>query len=117
MDYLASSSLNVRVVDASSPGENEEGQEAQQDEDRAMAWKQRRPYALRTVCKSINIGALISPLTATFTGILYMLVSYLCYKTTLNCQFHQKTQLQQKFSGSELSLTLFFLLLHIFGTL
>ena len=90
LDYLASSSLHVRVVDASSPGENEEGQEAQQDEDRAMAWKRLRPSALRTVCKSIYIGALISPLTATFIGTLYMLVSYLCYKTTLNCQFHQK---------------------------
>ena len=68
LDYLASSSLHVRVVDASSPGENEEGQEAQQDEDRAMAWKRLRPSALRTVCKSIYIGALISPLTATFIG-------------------------------------------------
>ena len=64
-DYLASRSLNVEVIDACSPEENEETQEDQQDEDKAMAWKRLRPSALRTVCKSMYIAALISLLTAT----------------------------------------------------
>ena len=84
LDYLAS---NVRVVNASSPEENKEKQKDQQNEDRAMAWKQLRPSALRTVCSSMYIGALISLLTATFIGTVYVLVSYLCYNTILICQF------------------------------
>ena len=87
LDYLASSRLNVRVVNASSPDENEETQEDQQSEDRAMEWKRLRPSALRTVCSSMYIGALISLLTATLIGTVYVLVSYLCYNTTLICRF------------------------------
>ena len=90
LDYLASSSLNVRVIDACSPEENEKTQEDQQDEDRAMAWKRLRPSALRTVCKSMYIGASISLLTATIIGSVYMLTSYVSYKTELNCQFRPK---------------------------
>ena len=87
--YLAASSLNVRVINACSPDENDEIQDGQ-DEDRAMAWKRLRPSALRTVCKSMYIGALISLLTATIIGSLFMLFTYLCYKTVLNCLFHSK---------------------------
>ncbi len=83
---LSSSRLNVRVIDACSPEENDETQEDQQDEDRAMAWKRLRPSALRTVCKSMYIGALISLLAATAIGLVYMIFSYLSYKTKLNCQ-------------------------------
>ncbi|KAL9956453.1 hypothetical protein ACROYT_G037931 [Oculina patagonica] len=90
LDYLASSSLDVRVIDACSPEENEETQDDQQDEDRAMAWKRLRPSALRTVCKSMYIGALISLLTATIIGSVYMLITYLSYKTNLICQFQPK---------------------------
>ena len=97
LDYLASSSLNVRVIDACSTEEADETQD-QQDEDGPMAWKRLRPSALRTVCKSIYIGALISLLTATIIGSVYVLISYLSYKTKLNCQFHPKktitTQIQ-----------------------
>ena len=89
-DYLPSSSLNVKVIDACSPEENEETREGQDDEDRAMAWKQLRPSALRTVCKSMCIGAFISLLTAVIIGSVYMLISYLSYKTVLNCQFYTK---------------------------
>ena len=85
LDYLASSSLNVKVIDACSPEENEETQEDQQDEDKAMAWKRLRPSALRTVCKSMYIGALISLLTATIIGSGYMLTAYLSYKTFKAC--------------------------------
>ncbi|KAL9956404.1 hypothetical protein ACROYT_G037878 [Oculina patagonica] len=63
-DYLASSRLNVRVIDACSPEENEGTQGDQQNEERAMAWKRLRPSALRTVCKSMYIGALICFLSA-----------------------------------------------------
>ncbi|KAL9953325.1 hypothetical protein ACROYT_G040725 [Oculina patagonica] len=89
-NYLASNSLDIRVIDACSPEENEETQVDQQDEDRSMAWKQIRPSALRTVCKAMYTGALISLLTATIIGSLYMLISYLCYKTVNNCEFHPK---------------------------
>ncbi|KAL9956351.1 hypothetical protein ACROYT_G037816 [Oculina patagonica] len=90
LNYPVANSLNVRVIDACSPDENEETQEDQQHEDRAMAWKRLRPSALRTVCKSMYIGAFISLLTATIIGSVYMLISYLCYKTINNCQFHPK---------------------------
>ena len=88
LDYLASSSLDIRVINACSPEENEETQEGREDEDKAMAWKRLRPSALHTVCKSMFIGSLISLLTATLLGTLYMLISYLCYKTIQNCKFH-----------------------------
>ena len=55
-----------------------------------MAWKRLRPSALRTVCKSMYIGALISLLTATIIGSVYMLISYLCNKTANNCELHPK---------------------------
>ncbi|XP_078347212.1 uncharacterized protein LOC144632435 [Oculina patagonica] len=90
LDYLASSSLDIKVIDACSPEEKEETQEEQQNEDRAMAWKRLRPSALRTVCKSMYIGALISLLTATIIGSVYMTITYLSYKTKLNCQFQPK---------------------------
>ena len=66
-------------------------QEDQQDElDRAMAWKRLRPSALRTVCQSMYIGALISLLTATIIGSVYTFILYLCYKTINNCEFNLK---------------------------
>ena len=84
LDYLASRTLDVRVVNACSPEENEG---TQQDENRAMAWKRLRPSRLRTVCKAMYIGSLISLLTATLLGTLYMLISYLCYKTIHSCEY------------------------------
>ena len=88
--YLASSSLDVKVIDACSTEVNIETQEDQPNEDRAMAWKRLRPSILRTGCKSMYIGALISLLTATIIGILYILISYLSYMTFLNCYYHPK---------------------------
>ena len=85
-DYLASSSLNVRITNACSP-DNEETTEDQQDEDRAMAWKPLRPSLLLSVFKSMYIGALISLLTAIFLGTVYVMISYLCYKTMHSCEF------------------------------
>ena len=90
LDYLGSSSHHVRVIDACAPEENEERQGDQQDEDKAMAWKQHRPSALCTVCKSMYIGALISLLAAILVGAVYMLAVYLSFKTVQNCQFHPR---------------------------
>ncbi|XP_020626503.1 uncharacterized protein LOC110063848 [Orbicella faveolata] len=89
-DYLATNHPDITVINACSTEENEETQEDQQDEDRAMAWKRLRPSALRTVCKSMYIGALISLLTAIIIGSVYLLISYLCNKTINNCEFHPK---------------------------
>ncbi|XP_078347920.1 uncharacterized protein LOC144633018 [Oculina patagonica] len=86
----ATSRNEIRVIDARSPEETDETQDDQQDEIRAMAWKRLRPSALRTVCKSMYIGALISLLTATIIGSVFMMISYVSYKTELNCQFHPK---------------------------
>ena len=88
LDYLTSSHLDVKVIDACSTEEKEETPEGLQDEDRAMAWKRLRPSALRTVCNSMYIGALISLLFAAIIGSEYLLISYISYKTALNCEFH-----------------------------
>ena len=90
LDYLAARRLDIRVINGCWTEENEETQEDQQDEDRAMAWKRLRPSAFRTVCKSMYIGALISLLTATIIGSVYLLISYISYKTELNCEYHPK---------------------------
>ena len=89
-DYLASRNLDVRVINACSPEENEGSHEEKLDEDRSMAWKRLRPSVLHTVFKSMYIGALISLVTATIIGIVYMLVSYVSYKFGLECQFHPR---------------------------
>ena len=52
-----------------------------------MAWKRLRPSALRTVSKSMCIGALISLLTATIIGIVFVMTIYLGYKTLFNCRY------------------------------
>ena len=90
LDFIRSSRINASLIDASLSEENEETEKDQQNEDRAMAWKRLRPSALRTVYKSMYIGALISLLTATITGSVYTLISYLYFKTASNCEFHQK---------------------------
>ncbi|KAL9956397.1 hypothetical protein ACROYT_G037870 [Oculina patagonica] len=94
-DYLASSRLNIRFLNACSPEENNEPQKDQQDEDRAMAWKRLRPSALRTFCKSMYTGALISLLTATIIGSVYMSIYYLSFKTISNCEFHPKESIPE----------------------
>ena len=85
-DYLASRGLNLRVINACSLEEDDETRE--DHEDRAMAWKRLRPTILRTVCKSMYIGALISLLTATLIGTLYMCIFSLSSKTEHDCEFY-----------------------------
>jgi len=85
VNYLPTNSPDVRVIDACSP-ESEEKQEDQQNEDKTMAWKRLRPSALQTVFKSMYIGAWISLLTACKIGTIYLLLSYVSYKTVSNCE-------------------------------
>ena len=80
----------MRCIDACAPEENEENLGGQQDEDQSMAWKQLRPSAFFTVGKAMYIGALISLITSTVVGFLFMSVIYLSYKTELSCQFHSR---------------------------
>ena len=88
-NYLLSvgnSRVRYRVIDASSP---EEDEDEQQDENDEMAWKRFRPSILHTVCKSMYIGALISLLTPAIIGLFYIMISYVSYETIRNCQLHQ----------------------------
>ena len=94
--YLPSSSLNVRCIDACTPEENEETLSGQQDEDRAMAWKRLRPSTLSTVWKALCTSALISLLTAAIIGVLYIMITYVCYQTIYNCQFHDTETIPEK---------------------
>ena len=87
LNYLTSRSLDIKVIDACSPEENDETQ-GRQDSDRGMAWKRLRPSVICTVCKSMYIGALISIVTAIFIGTIYMMVTYLSFRTVQNCEFH-----------------------------
>ncbi|PFX19177.1 hypothetical protein AWC38_SpisGene16421 [Stylophora pistillata] len=61
--YLAVRGINVRLINACSVEEHEEIQD-EKPEERAMAWKQLRPSFMKTICKSMYIGALISLITA-----------------------------------------------------
>ena len=90
-NYLTRSSLNVRVIDASAPEENKETRKDKRDDETAMAWKRLRPSIPCTVCKSMYVAALISLLTGTFVGTIYVLISYLRFRTEFNCQFQNAT--------------------------
>ena len=93
VDDFLPASCRVKAVfsDACSLGDIEEQNENQKtDLHRAMSWKQLRPSALRTVCNSTVVGASISLLSAIAIGTFFTLISYLCYKTFLNCQFQRK---------------------------
>ena len=83
---VGNSRVRYRLIDASSPDEDEDDQ---QNEDDEMAWKRFRPSVLRTVCQSMYIGALISLLTPAIIGLFYIMISYVSYETIRNCQLHQ----------------------------
>ena len=85
--------VRYRVIDASSPDEDGDDQ---QNEDDEMAWKRFRPSVLRTVCQSMYIGALISLLFAVIHGLSYVIIAYVSYETTRNCQFHPKETIPVK---------------------
>ena len=90
---VGNSRVRYRLIDASSPDEDEDDQ---QNEDDEMAWKRFRPSVLRTVCQSMYIGALISLLTPTIFGLFYIVISYVSYETTRNCQFQPKETIPVK---------------------
>ena len=95
-NYIGTGSINVSVINACSMEDNHETQGDPSDNDRAMAWKRLRPSALRTACKSMYIGALISLITATMIGSVSLLMSYLSYKFVNNCEFHPKDSIPVK---------------------
>ena len=98
LDYLMACSPKVRVISACSSEDDEETHEnnSQDDEGKAMAWKRLRPSALHTAWKSMYFGASISLLTATVIGSLYILISFLLYKTVNNCEFYPKKSIPVK---------------------
>ena len=97
-DFLpASCRVKAVSLDACSLGDSTEQSENQEaDLDRAMSWKQLRPSALRTIFKSTVIGASISLLSAIALGMFFTMISYLSYKTYLNCHFKQKNLIPLK---------------------
>ena len=90
--YQVSRCVQVKVTDASSIENNEETHIASH-EHREMAWKQLRPSVIRTICKSMYIGASISLFTAGIVGAIYILISFICYKTVQNCEFSLKKEI------------------------
>ena len=86
--YMPSRNIAVRVIDACSPQEKEETRGEQRGDDRAMAWKSFRPSTCHTVWRSLYTGTLISLLTATIIGSLFLSFTYLTYETALDCPFH-----------------------------
>ena len=91
LDYRAPpNNPEIMLMNAAAMEENAEVQEDDEDENGGMAWKGLRPSALRTVGKSMYIGALISLLAAIIIGSLYMLICYLCFKTVNNCEYHPR---------------------------
>ena len=81
-DYLATSSLQARFIDACSTEDNDESTQ-EVTEDRAMAWKRLRPSIFGSVWKSFFFGFLISVLSATLVGIVSIMIYYLSYQTVL----------------------------------
>ncbi|KAL9952677.1 hypothetical protein ACROYT_G039968 [Oculina patagonica] len=74
LDYLASNSLDIKVINAFLPEEANETQRDRINEDRAMAWKRLRPSAIRTIWKSFYIGAMISLMTAAVIVVIHFIV-------------------------------------------
>ena len=86
LNYLASNRLDVEVINACLPQEEEESEEDQEDKIRAMAWKRFRPPALQTACESMLIGAMISLLSASFIATIYLSLSYVSFETlSISC--------------------------------
>ena len=92
LDYQVSRCVQVKVTDASSIENNEETHIASHEQ-REMAWKQLRPSVISTICKSMYIGASISLFIAGIVGAIYILISYISYKTSHNCEFPLKNEI------------------------
>ena len=92
LEYQVSRCVQVKVTDASTIENNEERYIASHEQ-REMAWKQLRPSVIRTIYKSMYIGASISLFTAGIVGAIYILISYISYKTAHNCEFPLKKEI------------------------
>ena len=86
LDYLPSSRIQARLLNACSTEEIQETEDIGRE--RAMAWKRFRPSFIRTVFKSIYFGFLVSILSAVIVGMVSVLVYYLTFQTQLNCLVH-----------------------------
>ena len=93
LEYQVSRCVEVKVTDASSIENNEETEDVASHEHREMAWKRLRPSAIRTICKSMYIGGLISLVTAVIVGSINILISYINLKTEQNCEFSLKNKI------------------------
>ena len=78
--------INVQVKDAFLPEDSGETRVDQNVKEEEMAWKRLRPSFSQTVCKSMCFGALISFLAAMLIAMVYLQISYVSYKTILQCQ-------------------------------
>ena len=120
MDDFLPASCGVKAVslDACSLGDIEEQNEIQKTHlEQAMSWKQLRPSALRTVCKSTVVGASISLLSAIAIGMMFTMISYLSYKTFLNCHFQPKAFIPLKLQWMQVTcniISCFFLYIWVF---
>ena len=85
-DYLPSSRIQARLLNACSTEEIKETEDVGRE--RAMAWKRFRPSFVRTVFKSVYFGFLVSFLSAVIVGMASVLVYYLTFQTQLNCLVH-----------------------------
>ena len=85
-DYFASRNLDIKVIDACTPEQNET-QKDEQEERASMAWKLLRPSGLSTVYNSMFNAALITLGSASLVGAIYMLTIYLSFNTVQNCHF------------------------------
>ena len=94
IDYLPSSSVNARFIDASSTDDSDQAHEV--GKVRAMAWKQLRPSISRTVWNSFYFGFFISVLSATFVGVASIIAYYFSFQTQLICITRPKVSIPIK---------------------
>ncbi|KAL9951691.1 hypothetical protein ACROYT_G044412 [Oculina patagonica] len=94
-DYLPSSTVRARLINACSLEDNDESNQ-EVTEDRAMAWKRLRPSIFRSIWKSFYFGFLISVLSATIVGIVSIMIYYLNYQTLLKCEGYAMTSIPGK---------------------
>ena len=94
IDYLPSSNVNARLIDASSTDDCDQKQEV--DEERAMAWKQLRPSISVTAWNSLFMGVLISVLSASFVGVASIIAYYFSFQTQLICITRPKVSIPIK---------------------
>ena len=90
LDFIRSSRINASLIDASLPEENEETRKISKTKiEQWLGSDPDHPLSERFI-NQCTLELSISWLTATIIGSIYMLVSYLYFKTASNCEFHLK---------------------------